>query len=110
MPKKTLKNSKNKSILEKFVEANKGVSIKATLKILGRIYESQGNTVDEVLNNFKTQDWIKGAGVIIMEKWDGEKWLKKEKIISGNHIRNVFGMAPGTMRQVSLKWLKSIFE
>ena len=73
--------------------------------MLGRVYEATGNTPDEVLSNFKTQDWIKGAGVLIVEK-DG---IRKEKIIPGNHIRNVFGMASGTMREVSLKWIKSLF-
>lgn len=79
---------------------------RATLKVLGRIYTSEGNTIDEVLSNFKTQDWIKGAGVLSVEK-DG---VKKEKIIAGNHIKNVFGMASGTMRQVSLKWITSLFQ
>lgn len=79
--------------------------IKATLKVLGRVYEAQGNTPDEVLSNFKTQDWIKGAGVLII-KQDGKT---KEKIIPGSHIRNVFGMASGTMREVSLKFIKSVF-
>lgn len=78
---------------------------KATLKVLGRVYEAYGDTPDEVLSNFKTQNWIKGAGVLIVEK-DG---VKKEKIIPGHHIRNVFGMANGTLREVSLKWIKSLF-
>ena len=78
---------------------------KATLKVLGRVYESKGDTVDEVLNNFKPEDWIKGAGVLIVEK-DG---IVKEKIIAGNHIRNIFAMTNGTRREVSLKWVKSLF-
>ena len=116
------KGSKNRDkldfkTLEKFVAANgfkeaedslSGEIIpkyKATLKILGKTYTSEGATVDEVLDGFKTQSWIKGAGVLIVEK-DG---VKKEKIIAGNHIRNVFGMASGTMRAVSLKWIKQLF-
>ena len=80
-------------------------TIKATLKILGRTYESKGNTVDEVLSGFKTENWIKGAGVLRIEK-DG---IVREKIIAGNHIRNVFGMASGTLRSVSLKYIKQLF-
>lgn len=105
------KGSKNKKIkdkdfevIEKFVAANQG-SIKASLKVLGRIYESEGNTIDEVLNNFKTDNWVKGAGVLIIEK-DG---VIKEKIIAGNHIKNLFGMASGTLRNVSLKFVRSLF-
>ena len=79
---------------------------KASLKVLGRVFESQGNTVDEVLNNFKTDSWVKGAVVLAIEK-DG---VIREKIIAGNHIRNLFGMASGTMRTISLKWVKSLFE
>ena len=78
---------------------------RATLKVLGHVYESQGNTIDEVLNNFKPEGWIKGAGVLIVEK-DG---IIREKIIAGNHIRNLFGMASGTLRSVSLKWVRSLF-
>ena len=91
------KRRKNKRIIKPIY--------KATLKVLGRIYESQGNTPDEVLSGFKTQDWIKGAGVLIIEK-DG---IRREKIIPGSHIRNVFGMASGTLREVGLKWIKSLF-
>ena len=87
------------------IKTDKDTKVKATLKILGRVFESHGNTIDEVLDGFKTQSWIKGAGVLIVEK-DG---VKKEKIIAGNHIRNVFGMASGSMRAVSLKWIKQLF-
>ena len=79
--------------------------IKASLKVLGRIYESEGKTIDEVLNNFKPEHWIKGAGVLTVEK----NGVTKEKIIAGNHIRNIFGMASGTMREISLKWVKQLF-
>ncbi len=96
--------TKDQKVLEDFVAANQS-PIKATLKVLGRIYESKGNTIDEVLNNFKTEDWVKGAGVLIIEK-DG---VIREKIIAGNHIRNLFGMASGTMREISLKWVRSLF-
>ena len=78
---------------------------KATLKILGRTYTSEGNTPDEVLNGFKTENWIKGAGVLTIEK----NGIVREKIISGNHIRNVFGLASGTMRTVSLKYITQLF-
>ena len=118
---KVSQREKDQKVLEDFVEANSGKqnftpvkvenidttnpAIKATLKVLGRTYESTGNTPDEVLRNFKTQDWIKGAGVLTIEK-DGRK---REKIIPGSHIRNVFGMASGTMRTISLKWITQLF-
>ena len=104
-PKNKIKTDKDTKVVEEFAIANGYKPYKATLKILGRIYTSEGATVDEVLDGFKTQSWIKGAGVLIVEK-DG---VKKEKIIAGNHIRNVFGMASGTMRAVSLKWIKQLF-
>ena len=116
------KGSKNRDkldfkTLEKFVAANgfkeaedslSGEIIpkyKATLKILGKIYTSEGETIDEVLNGFKCGGWTKGAGVLSIEK-DG---VIREKVISGNHIKNLFGMASGTMREVSLKWVRSLF-
>lgn len=80
--------------------------IKATLKVIdGRVYESQGNTADEVLNNFKPDHFIKGSAVLTVEK-DG---VRREKIISGNHIQHLFGLASGTMREVSLKWVRGLF-
>ena len=82
-----------------------GGEYKATLKVLGRIYESRGKTVDEVLNNFKPEGWIKGAGVLIVEK-DG---VIREKVISGNHIKNIFSLTNGTLREVSLKWVRGLF-
>lgn len=102
--KKKAQDKKDQEVLEDFVVANQS-KIKMTLKVLGRTYEIQGNTFDEVINNFKPQDWVKGAGVLIVEK-DG---VRREKIIAGNHIRNLFGMASGTKRQVSLKWVKGLF-
>ena len=45
----------------------KGI-IKMTLKVLGRTYKVEGKTFDEIIDNFKPQDWIKGAGVLIVEK------------------------------------------
>lgn len=80
--------------------------IKLTLKLLGRTYEATGKTLDEAIDGLKTHNWIKGAGVLIFEKGK----IRKEKIIAGNHIKNIFGLASGTMRAVSLKWVKSIFE
>ena len=79
--------------------------IKATLKVLGRMYESKGNTVDEVLKNFRTDSWVKGAGVLSVTR-DG---VTKEKIIAGTHIKNIFGMASGTLREISLKWIQQLF-
>ena len=113
------KGSKNKrdrrlEILNRFAEAKGsdaaeqalGPRIRITLKLLGRIYEAEGNTVDEVLNNLKPGGWAKGAGVLIVER-DG---IIREKIIAGNHIRNLFGMTSGTRRAISLKWVRSLFE
>jgi len=94
-----------KKIKKDIVEANKHV-YKATLKILGRTYTSEGNTVDEVIDGFKCENWVKGAGVLTIEK----NGIKREKIISGNHIKNLFRMTSGTTRQVSLKWIRSLFE
>ena len=87
--------------------SNKNVpaTINATLLLLGRKYESEGETIDEVLDGLQPGGWAKGAGVLIVER-DG---VSREKIIAGNHIRNLFGMASGTKREISLKWVKSLF-
>ena len=100
-----MKKAKKQNFTPVRVENIDTTIIKATLKVLGRTYHSQGNTADEVLNGFKTENWIKGAGVLRIEK-DGRI---REKIIPGSHIRNVFGMASGTLRTVSLKYITSLF-
>lgn len=102
--KNKIQRKKDQKVLESFVEANNGI-IRASLKVLGRIYESEGNTIDEVLNNFKTDHWVKGAGVLSVTK----NGVTKEKIIAGNHIKNLFGMASGTMKTISLKWVRQLF-
>lgn len=89
------------------VSKPKASVIYATLKLLGKTCASEGKTIDEVLDGLKDAGgWMKGAGVLTIEK-DG---VVREKIIAGNHIRNLFGMASGTMRQISLKWVKSLFS
>ena len=105
--KKRVSYKKDIKVLDNFVKTNKEENpvYKASLKVLGRYFYSQGNTIDEVLDNFKTEAWLKGAGVLSVEK-DG---VIKEKIIAGGHIRNIFGMASGTLRDVSLKWVRSLF-
>ena len=99
------KGSKNKKVEKVTTEVLPPV-YKVTLKLLGREYKAEGNTIDEVLNNLQPGGWAKGAGVLIVEH-DG---MVREKIIAGNHIRNIFGLASGTMREVSLKWVRQLFE
>ena len=101
---------KGKKVSKKKPLASKNASgsvYRATLKVLGRTYESQGNTIDEVLDGLREAggSWVKGAGVLIVEK-DG---AVREKIIAGSHIKNIFGMASGTLREISLKFVKSLF-
>lgn len=111
--KKETQDEKDLKVLNHFAKANGfdeaekalGKTYKATLKVLGHTYKSQGNTPEEVLNGFKTPNWIKGAGVLSIEK----NGIIKEKIIAGNHITHIFGMASGTMREISLKWVKQLF-
>ena len=113
MAKKVSKNKKREKVFQwedgttfKMKEA----PIKLTLKVLGRTFESYGATAQEALDNLKPEQWVKGAGVLTIKKVVDGKEVVREKIIAGNHIRNLFGMASGTMKEISLKWVRSLLE
>lgn len=80
--------------------------IKATLKIMGRIYKSEGGSFEEVIGNLKVGNWPKTASILTIEK----EGVKREKILSGRHTRSLFGLVSPTVKQIHLKWIKQIFN
>ena len=116
------KGSKNKSkvqdkkdldVLDYFVAANgfgagerASIKIKIILKSLGRIYKSEGTTLEEALGKIRISGGAKAVAVLTVER-DG---VKKDKIINGRHAQQLFGNISNTAREVALKWAKQVFE
>lgn len=80
--------------------------IKATLKIMGRIYKAEAETFEEVIANLKVGNWPKTASVLTIEK----EGVKREKILSRIHTRCLFGLVSPTVKKIHLKWIKQNFN
>ena len=81
------------------------MKIKATIRILGKTYESKGKTVEEVITKLNPPI-AKGVGILVLEKGD----LKREKILNPRTINNVFGQASPTMKTIAVRSITILFE
>lgn len=72
---------------------------KLTLKSLGRVYKSEGETLEEALNKLQISGGARAMAVLTAERGD----RKVEKIINGNYAWKLFGKASPTMRMIALK-------
>lgn len=80
--------------------------MKATLKVLGRTYQSKGRTAKELFGNFKIGGSMKGAGVLSVE----QKGVKREKILSGRILHKLFDRySSPTMKMIAMKQIKPFF-
>ena len=91
---------------KKITDPTTSAQYKATLKSLGRTYKSEGETLEEALSKIKISGGAKAVAVLKVEK-DG---VVKEKILNGAHTNHLFGQGSPTMREISLKWIKQLFE
>ena len=80
--------------------------IKITFKSLGRVFKSEGATLEEALGKIKISGGAKAVAVLTVER-DG---VKKDKIISGRHAQQLFGNISNTAKEIALKWAKQVFE
>lgn len=74
-------------------------TIKLTLKSVGRVYKSEGETLEEALNKLQISGGARAIAVLTAERGD----RKVEKIINGNYAWKLFGKASPTMRMIALK-------
>ena len=79
--------------------------IKITLKSLGRVFKSEGTTLEEALGKIKISGGAKAGGVLLVEKGD----KKRDKIISGRHAQQLFGNLSTTSKEIALKWANQVF-
>ena len=92
------KGSKNKKKLESTPKIY-GDTIKLTLKSLGRVFKSEGSTVEEALRKIKISGGAKAMCVLRVEKGD----QIKERIINGNYAQKLFSESGPTMKDFALR-------
>jgi len=78
--------------------------IKATLKILSRVYKADGKTVEEVITNLEPPI-AKTIGILTLEK--GKR--KKERIINPRMVMGLWGKQSPTMKNIAMKNLINLF-
>ena len=77
----------------------------ARLKILGKTYDSKGETIVEAITNFSIPGVPRGVGVLIVS--NGDK--TKEKILPAKLTWRLFNPSP-TMKNLAIKQISSLFN
>ena len=86
-------------------ESIKG-SVNVTIKCLGRIFKSEGSTVEEAINKIKIPGGTKAMSLFTVEK----NGVKREKILNGRHTHQLFGNLSQTSKMIALKWVNQLFS
>jgi hypothetical protein len=77
----------------------------ASIKILGKIYSSTGNSVKEALENLKPEGKCAGISILSVSRGD----VKKDKILTSMQTYRIFSPSK-IMRQVALKGVNLLFN
>lgn len=80
------------------------MNYQATLKVLGRTYKAEGETLSEVIANLKPQN-VKGRGILSIEK---DK-KKIDKILMPHVASRLFNTV-GLNREVAMKNIAIMFS
>ena len=80
-------------------------NIHASVKIMGRVYTAQGQTIQEAITNLKPSI-VKGSGLLILEK--GE--VKKIKVIMPRMVVGLFGKTSRLGKEIALKQVLNLFS
>lgn len=75
-----------------------------SLKILGKVYGSEGQSVTEALNKLEAPKNIKGVGILTVSNGD----LTKERILSPVNTFRLFN-GSGLMKEIAIKQISNIF-
>lgn len=105
------KGSKNKIVKDstkknQSVPSNCAFPIKVIFKCLGRIYHSEGETIEDALDKIEISGGIKAVGVLTIE----HNGIKRERIISGRYANKLFGQLGPIHKMIGLKWVKQLFD
>lgn len=90
-----------------FKESGKALGMdiyKLTLKCVGRIFKSEGDTFEDAINKIKISGGANALSVLSVEK-DGRK---KDVILRASHTQGIFGQGSPTLKAIRIKGLKSI--
>lgn len=77
---------------------------KASIKVLGKVYKSEGETVSEALNKLTPQN-CKGVGILSVEHGKN----KKEKVLVSVQMSRLFN-SHGLIKEVATKNVALLFE
>ncbi|MBU1122648.1 MAG: hypothetical protein KKF54_08175 [Candidatus Omnitrophica bacterium] len=78
--------------------------IKATLKLLGKYYIAEGDTLQKTLKKL-TPPVAKTLGILTLEKGK----LKREKIIQPRIVMGLWGKCGQTMQDIAMKHITLLF-
>ena len=70
-----------------------------TLKSLGRVFKSEGDTLEEALGKIKIPNGAKAMCVLTVKKGDETK----ERIINGIYAHKLFSEVSPTMKEIAIK-------
>ena len=93
------KRATKKSVIQK------AVPYELTLKSVGRIFKSEGNTLEEALGKIKIGNGAKAMCVLIVKK--GVE--TRERIISGIYAHRLFSEVGSTMKGIAIKKVTELF-
>jgi len=80
--------------------------MKAQLKSLGRTYKAEGATIEECFDKMKISGGAKATAVLTIDN----NGVVKEKLLNGAHTNHLFGQGSPTSKEISLKWIKTLFD
>ena len=81
------------------------VLYKLTLKSLGRIYQSEGENLEEALNKLKIVGGAKAVSVLKVEHGD----VVKERLINASFVQRCFGQGSPTTRAIFIKKIMTLY-
>mgnify|MGYP001562299012 CR=1 FL=1 len=81
-------------------------SVKLIVRCLGRVYNSEGATLDEALSKIKIGNGARAQSLLVVIKGDSVR----EKILNASHTNNLFSNVGPTARLLALKWVNALFQ
>ena len=77
----------------------KATKYELTVKSVGRVFKSEGDTLGEALGRIKIGNGAKAMCVLTVKKGD----QTKERIINGNYAHKLFSEVGPTMKMIAIK-------
>ena len=77
----------------------KATKYELTVKSVGRVFKSEGNTLGEALGKIKIGNGAKAMCVLTVKKGD----QTKERIINGMYAHRLFSEVGPTMKMIAIK-------